>query len=237
MPVQAYGNRTHNSGRRRRYSTPRRASCSSSPAGSTHGDHGAREALVRRYMPLARSLARRYGRSSEPFEDLLQVASLGLLKALDRYDPDRGFAFKAFAVPTVLGEMRRYFRDSGWAVHVPRSVQERSLKVRGAQEHLTNQAGPRADGQRHRPVPRARHRGGDRRPAGDPVLRDGLPGRAGSRRRRGRLLLRRVPRRRGRALRARGARRDRRLGDERDPGDATGRSCTCASSRISRSRR
>ena len=96
---------------------------------------------MRRYMPLARSLARRYGRSSEPFEDLLQVASLGLLKALDRYDPSRGFAFKAFAVPTVLGEMRRYFRDSGWAVHVPRSVQERSLKVRGAQEHLTNQEG------------------------------------------------------------------------------------------------
>ncbi len=106
-----------------------------------HGDPAAREALVRRYMPLARSLARRYGRSSEPFEDLLQVASLGLLKALDRYDPERGFAFKAFAVPTVLGEMRRYFRDSGWAVHVPRSVQERSLKVRGAQEHLTNQEG------------------------------------------------------------------------------------------------
>ena len=105
------------------------------------GDQVAREALVRLYMPLARSLARRYGRSSEPFEDLLQVASLGLLKALDRYDPDRGFPFKAFAVPTVLGEMRRYFRDSGWAVHVPRSVQERSLKVRGAQEHLTNQQG------------------------------------------------------------------------------------------------
>src|SRR5271166_2229963 len=92
-------------------------------------DGSAREALVRRYMPLARSLARRYGRSSEPFEDLVQVASLGLLKALDRYDPDLGFPFKAFAVPTILGEMRRYFRDSGWAVHVPRSVQERSLKV------------------------------------------------------------------------------------------------------------
>jgi len=105
------------------------------------GDTAAREALVRRYMPLARSLARRYGRSSEPFEDLLQVASLGLLKAIDRYDADRGFPFKAFAVPTILGEMRRYFRDSGWAVHVPRSVQERALKVRGARETLTNEEG------------------------------------------------------------------------------------------------
>jgi RNA polymerase sigma-B factor len=101
-------------------------------------DPVARERLVCRYMPLARSLARRYGRSSEPFEDLLQVASLGLLKALDRYDRERGSSFSSFAVPTILGEMRRYFRDSGWAVHVPRGAQERSLKVRDAQEHLAN---------------------------------------------------------------------------------------------------
>ena len=92
-------------------------------------------------MPLARSLARRYGRSSEPFEDLLQVASLGLLKALDRYDPERGHPFESFAVPTILGEMRRYFRDSGWAVHVPRGAQERALKVRDAQERLANEQG------------------------------------------------------------------------------------------------
>jgi len=104
------------------------------------GDPAAREALVRRFMPLVRSLARRYGRSSEPFEDLLQVASLGLLKALDRYDTDRG-AFPSFAVPTILGEMRRYFRDSGWAVHVPRGAQERALKVRDAQERLANEHG------------------------------------------------------------------------------------------------
>jgi RNA polymerase sigma-B factor len=104
-------------------------------------DVRAREALVRRFMPLARSLARRYGRSSEPFEDLLQVASLGLLKALDRYDSDRGHSFASFAVPTILGEMRRYFRDSGWAVHVPRGAQERALKVRDAQERLANERG------------------------------------------------------------------------------------------------
>src|SRR6266851_5791834 len=106
-----------------------------------HRDVAAREALVQRFMPLARSLARRYGRSSEPFEDLLQVASLGLLKALDRYDAGRGHPFPSFAVPTILGEMRRYFRDSGWAVHVPRGTQERALKVRDAQERLANNRG------------------------------------------------------------------------------------------------
>ncbi len=105
------------------------------------GDTAAREALVQRYTPLARSLARRYGRSSEPFEDLLQVASVGLLKALNRYDADRGHSFASFAVPTILGEMRRYFRDSGWAVHVPRGAQERALKVRDAQERLANERG------------------------------------------------------------------------------------------------
>jgi len=104
-------------------------------------DPAAHEALVRRFMPLTRSLARRYDRSSEPFEDLLQVASVGLLKALDRYDAERGHSFASFAVPTILGEMRRYFRDCGWSVHVPRGDQERALKVRSAQETLTNEKG------------------------------------------------------------------------------------------------
>src|SRR6202011_4331465 len=106
-----------------------------------HADRGARDALVRRFIPLARSLARRYDRSSEPFDDLLQVASLGLLKALDRFDPRLGHTFPSFAVPTILGEMRRYFRDSGWSVHVPRGAQERALKVRDAQERLANERG------------------------------------------------------------------------------------------------
>ncbi len=101
----------------------------------------AREALVQRFMPLARSLARRYARSSEPFEDLLQVASLGLIKALERFDPAKGHPFQSFAVPTILGEMRRYFRDSGWAIHIPRGTQERALKVRDAQERFANEHG------------------------------------------------------------------------------------------------
>jgi RNA polymerase sigma-B factor len=105
------------------------------------GDQAARDELVRRFMPLTRGLARRYGNSSEPFEDLVQVASLGLLKAIDRYDAERGYPFPSFAVPTILGEMRRYFRDSGWAVHVPRGAQERALKVRDAQERLANAKG------------------------------------------------------------------------------------------------
>jgi RNA polymerase sigma-B factor len=105
------------------------------------GDRSAQEQLIREYTPLSRSLARRYGRSSEPFDDLFQVAQLGLLKALERYDHERGFPFKAFAVPTILGEMRRYFRDSGWAVHVPRGAQERALEVREAQQLLGEEQG------------------------------------------------------------------------------------------------
>lgn len=105
------------------------------------GEMAARDQLVERFMPLARSLARRYDRSSEPFEDLLQVASLGLLKALNRFDPERGHSFASFAIPTILGEMRRYFRDCGWAVHVPRGNQERALRVRDAQEVFANEHG------------------------------------------------------------------------------------------------
>jgi RNA polymerase sigma-B factor len=100
------------------------------------GDPAARDALVERFLPLARSLARRYARSSEPFEDLLQVASLGLLKAIDRFDSTRGRAFTSFAVPTILGELRRYFRDCGWSVHVPRRDQEHALRVERAGQQL-----------------------------------------------------------------------------------------------------
>jgi RNA polymerase sigma-B factor len=104
-------------------------------------DQRAREELVEQFLPLARNLARRYAGAREPFDDLLQVASLGLVKAIDRFDVNRGAAFSSFAVPTILGELKRYFRDLGWSVHVPRGAQERALKVQEAQERLTNTSG------------------------------------------------------------------------------------------------
>jgi RNA polymerase sigma-B factor len=97
-----------------------------------HGDARARAALIERSLPLARSVALRYHRSHEPFEDLLQVAALGLIKAVDRYDPARGVAFSSYAVPTILGELRRHFRDRTWAVRVPRDLQELSLRIDAA---------------------------------------------------------------------------------------------------------
>jgi len=106
-----------------------------------HGDQRAREELVERFLPLARKLARRYSGAREPFDDLMQVASLGLVKAIDRFDPNRGTAFSSFAVPTILGELKRYFRDLGWAVHVPRGAQELALKVEEAQQQLTAKTG------------------------------------------------------------------------------------------------
>jgi RNA polymerase sigma-B factor len=92
-------------------------------------DLQAREQLVTRYLPLARYAANHYSRRSEPFEDLVQVASLGLLKAIDRFDPGNGATFSSYALPTMLGELRRHFRDRGWAVRPPRTLQEHALLV------------------------------------------------------------------------------------------------------------
>jgi RNA polymerase sigma-B factor len=103
-------------------------------------DPGDREALVERFLPLAHQLAHRYGNGSER-EDLEQVAALGLVKALDRYDPSRGIAFTSFAVPTILGELKRYFRDLGWSVRVPRALQELAVRVDLAVEDLTRELG------------------------------------------------------------------------------------------------
>src|SRR5512133_79154 len=88
-----------------------------------------RDMLVERFLPLARALARRYQRTGEPFDDLFQVACLGLLKAIDRFDLSRDVAFPSYAVPTMLGEIRRYLRDRTWSVRVPRGLQELALRV------------------------------------------------------------------------------------------------------------
>jgi RNA polymerase sigma-B factor len=106
-----------------------------------NGDAQAREELVKRFLPLARQLARRYQRTNEPLDDLMQVASVGLVKAIDRFDPERGTAFSTFAVPTILGELKRYFRDAGWAAHVPRGMQERAMKLDQAVELLHRRLG------------------------------------------------------------------------------------------------
>jgi RNA polymerase sigma-B factor len=100
------------------------------------GDERAREELLERYLPLARRLAARYRHTQEPTEDLIQVASAGLVAAIERFDPERGTAFSSFAVPTILGELKRYFRDHGWFVHVPRDLQERVAEVNKASERL-----------------------------------------------------------------------------------------------------
>jgi RNA polymerase sigma-B factor len=105
------------------------------------GDPAAREALVQRFLPLARQLARRYQRGGEPLDDLIQVASLGLLKAIDRFEPDRTSAFSSFAVPTILGELKRHFRDRGWSVRVPRDLQEMAVRVERVTEELSRNLG------------------------------------------------------------------------------------------------
>jgi RNA polymerase sigma-B factor len=88
-----------------------------------------RDVLVERFRPLARALARRYQRTGEPLDDLFQVACLGLVKAIDRFDLNRDVAFATYAVPTMLGEIRRYLRDRTWSVRVPRGLQELALRV------------------------------------------------------------------------------------------------------------
>jgi RNA polymerase sigma-B factor len=104
-------------------------------------DRAARDALVERFLPLATQLARRYHRGNEPLDDLVQVASVGLLKAIDRFDPARGTAFSSFAVPTIAGELKRHYRDKGWAVRVPRDLQELALRVDRATDPLFHKLG------------------------------------------------------------------------------------------------
>ncbi len=110
------------------------------------GDARAREALVERFMPMARSVARGYLNGGPEDDDVLQVAAFALVKAIDRYDPAYGTAFSSFAIPTIAGELKRFFRDAGWGMRVPRALQERSLSVEAAIREIEPSLGraPRA---------------------------------------------------------------------------------------------
>jgi RNA polymerase sigma-B factor len=108
--------------------------------GATH-DLEDREWLIERYLPLARHVAARYRGGSEPIEDLEQVASLALVKAIDRFDASRGTSFSSYAVPTISGELRRHFRDHTWALRVPRDLQELAVKVGKAEGRLQLELG------------------------------------------------------------------------------------------------
>jgi RNA polymerase sigma-B factor len=102
-------------------------------------DQRAREQLVRLYMPVARRMAGRYSGVVEPYDDLVQVASLGLLNAIDRFDPDQGTPFLGFAKPTIMGELKRYFRDKVWTIRVPRVLHDRLAAIESATEDLTEE--------------------------------------------------------------------------------------------------
>jgi RNA polymerase sigma-B factor len=104
-------------------------------------DPSLREQLVESYLPLARTIARRYKSPRVPAEDLVQVAAIGLMKAIDRYDPNRGVAFSSYAVPTMVGEVQRHFRDHTWGVRPPRDLQERAQRVVGANRTLGAELG------------------------------------------------------------------------------------------------
>jgi RNA polymerase sigma-B factor len=103
------------------------------------GSRAALDELIARYRPLASGLARRYSYTSETSDDLEQVACIGLVAAIKRYDPERGKSLRAFAVPTILGELRRHFRDTGWSVHMPRPLQERARDVREMTTKMTSE--------------------------------------------------------------------------------------------------
>jgi RNA polymerase sigma-B factor len=100
-----------------------------------------RNALIERHLPLASRLARRYARDADSAEELRQVASLALIKAVDRFEPERGIPFKSYATPTILGELKRHLRDTRWAVHVPRELQELAQRVARESDRLTGELG------------------------------------------------------------------------------------------------
>jgi RNA polymerase sigma-B factor len=106
-----------------------------------HGDERLRNDLVEEHLGLAHQLARRFANRGEPYDDLVQVASMALVKSVDRFDPDRGVEFSTFATRTIIGELKRHFRDKGWAIRAPRRIQELYLAIRPTVETLTQELG------------------------------------------------------------------------------------------------
>lgn len=121
--------------------TDRRAHIDLLEAYRDTGDRAARDRLVEELMPLVRSLARRYAGRGEPVDDLVQVGAIGLIKAIDRFDPERCVEISTYAVPTIVGEIRRHFRDRSWSVHVPRGMKELSLRVSRLVDELSTELG------------------------------------------------------------------------------------------------
>jgi RNA polymerase sigma-B factor len=105
------------------------------------GDLHAREQLIEQYMSLVRSLARRYSYRGEQLEDLVQIGAIGLIKAIDRFDLERGVELTTYATPNIIGEIKRHFRDKGWSVRVPRGLQELNVQLSRLIEQLTVQLG------------------------------------------------------------------------------------------------
>src|SRR6185295_331501 len=120
---------------------PQTCSHSSARKGPTRPSEAAAEELVRLHLPLVEHFARRFLNRGEPFDDLLQVGTIGLIKAIDRFDTERGVEFSTYATPTVVGEIKRHFRDKGWAIRVPRRLQELKLLLTKATSEMTQQNG------------------------------------------------------------------------------------------------
>jgi RNA polymerase sigma-B factor len=120
----------------------RQTSCiATTPSGSNATSAAERERLIVEHLPLVRGLARRYADRGEPLDDLVQVGTIGLIKAIDRFDPSRGFRLASFATPTILGEIRRHFRDRSWTVRVPRGIQEARAQIAHAVDDLSARNG------------------------------------------------------------------------------------------------
>ena len=110
-------------------------------SGTASSRDAAREGLVHLHLPLVEHCARRFRNRGEPFEDLVQVGTIGLLKSIDRFDVDRGVEFSTYATPTIIGEIKRYFRDKGWAIRVPRRLQELRMQIGAVSAELTQSLG------------------------------------------------------------------------------------------------